>query len=109
MNKNIAGSEIHHSPSFAQTAIDQMGLPLNLHNELQVRLDKIHTDGMTETLVQHLVYAKGIVRGLEVAGAIGASQGVDLLEVFEKAYVQRDSYLRHGTASDNAGIEDQPK
>lgn len=100
MNKNIAGSEIHHSPGYAQTAIDQMGLPLTLHNELQMRLDKIHTDDISETLVEHSIYAKGIVRGLVVAGAIAASQGVDLLEIFERAYTRRVSYLRHGRASD---------
>lgn len=57
----------------------------------------------------YLIFAKGIVRGLEVAGVIAVSQGVDLLEFFEKVYVQRDSYLRHGTVSNNGGVEDQSK
>jgi hypothetical protein len=43
MPNNIAGSEIHHSPRFAQAGITDLGLPLNLHNELQVRVDKVLT------------------------------------------------------------------
>ncbi len=44
-----------------------------------------------------------------MAGALGASQGVDLLEIFEKAYVRRDIYLRHETVLESVCVVDQPK
>ena len=95
MTQDIAGNKQHVSSSFAQTVINDMGLPEHLLNELQVRLDKIHTDNTQEALDHDLVYAKGIVRGLEVGGVVPTSQCLSLLEAFENAYINREKHLRH--------------
>ncbi|MDH4602417.1 MULTISPECIES: hypothetical protein [Pseudomonas syringae group] len=97
MTQDIAGSQRHPPSNFAKTPIDEMGLPPHLLNELQVQLDKIHTDATHEMLVHDLIYAKGLLRGLEVGKVLPTSQCLNLLELIENAYVNRDAQLRHGT------------
>jgi hypothetical protein len=78
MSNNIAGSEIHDSPRFAQTEITALGLPLDLHNELQIRVDKVLTAASQEERALALTYAQGLVRGMVNADALKAAQALAL-------------------------------
>lgn len=93
MANNIAGSEIHHSPHFAQTELTGLGLPLGLHNELQVRIDKVLTAASHEELSQALIYAKGVVRGMVIAEALKQAQALDLEDILVNSSIKASNQI----------------
>ena len=93
MEKDVAGITNRRSPGFAQTDIGDMHLHRNLSVELEVRCDQILNAAAIDELYEHCVYAKGIVRGLEVGGDITSAQAARLVKIYENAQEQRENVL----------------
>jgi hypothetical protein len=93
MNTDITGNQIHRSATFAQTDIGDLRLCRNLHNELEVRRDQILQAATDAELCQHHIYAKGVVRGLEVGCDITPGQALKLNEIYDAAQSHREMVL----------------
>lgn len=89
MGTDLAGGQQWSSESSPHNDIAALNLPGALAGEAMLRLQQIRDATSLKDLALHLAYGTGLVRGLELSGAIQPTQAHDLSALFDAAHHQR--------------------